>query len=227
MKQIITTIKRHWPAALGLIIILFYLTTALRLVDYPDQLFRILLLAISPVAIFGVLSIHSQLASSRNNLSLQLGKVFGISAFVVFEIVMCVQMGTRIFYQERLLTSAVDEPSKQLAHLVYQGVNSVQFTMDIAFDVFYCLLIMIFSYHMLHEHRFGKAVGGFGIFAGMGLLLLNMWSFPYPPAESGLIDFGPLTGIWWVWVIVLILRNNKIQRNEVWQSITNDRQTQT
>ena len=78
--------------------------------------------------------------------------------------------------------------------------------MDIAFDIFYCLLILLYSFAMFRNENFGKGIGAFGILSGLGLFVLNLWTFPYPPAESGLIDLCPATGVWWVWVIILMVK---------------------
>lgn len=212
MKSTNKKFFKSWQALLGLGIVSFYLTTALNLIDYPQRLFVILIFAISPVAIFGVLSVAKSLSVHSDSISLQLAKVFGFIAFAIFEAVMCVQAGTRVYYREKLLTSTEDESIKQIAQLIFKGVNSVQFTMDVAFDIFYCLMIILFSFLMIRNKNFGKAVGGLGIFSGLGLLLLNLWTFPYPPAESGLVDFGPLTGAWWIWVIILLFRNESVTR---------------
>jgi hypothetical protein len=59
---------------------------------------------------------------------------------------------------------------------------------------------------MYRHPDFGRLLGGFGVVSASALLLLNLWAFPYPPADSGLIDLGPLTGVWWLAVIVQIKR---------------------
>ena len=59
---------------------------------------------------------------------------------------------------------------------------------------------------MFRNENFGKWIGAFGKLSGLGLLVLSLWIFPYPPAQSGLIDLGPATGVWWVWVIVLMVK---------------------
>jgi hypothetical protein len=64
---------------------------------------------------------------------------------------------------------------------------------------------------MLEDRRFGRLIGGFGIFTSTALLILNFWTFPIPPAEAGLIDVGPLTGLWWIVVIVLWIRADRAE----------------
>jgi hypothetical protein len=41
-----------------------------------------------------------------------------------------------------------------------------------------------------------------------------MWTFPYPPAESGLFDLGPLTGVWWVLVIIQMFRMEHFEKKQ-------------
>ena len=213
MDKMFDLLKRHWVASLGFLVLFFYLSSAFQIINYPRQLFLILFLAISPVAIVGVIAIGNLLVDNRNKLSVQIGRVFGIIGFAIFEIMMCVQQGSRIFFKEHLLNESQSNISQNIAKAIYQGVNSVQFTMDIAFDIFYCLLIILYSYEMFRSIIFGKIVSVFGIVSGTALLVLNLWTFPYPPAESGLIDLGPLTGIWWIWVIILIIKNDPKRKN--------------
>lgn len=68
---------------------------------------------------------------------------------------------------------------------------------------------MLFSILMLRDQRFGRAIGAFGIASAGALLALNLWTFPLPPAEAGLWDVGPLTGVWWIAAIVLALRSER------------------
>jgi len=123
MSRFSSLLIKHWLGILGLIVIFFYLTTAFQIIDYPDMMFTVLFLAISPVAIIGVYSIKNRLAESQKSIGIEIAMIYGIIAI-----------------------------------------------------------------------------------SGLGLLILNLWTFPYPPGESGLIDLGPLTGIWWIWVVFLLIK---------------------
>jgi len=211
MSRVYAVLAKYWLAILGFVIILFYLTNAFQIIDYPDQVFTVLFLAISPVAIIGVYAIGKRLAQSRHSLGIDLAKIYGIIAFGIFEMMLCIQFGSRTYFREHLLNDAKSDVSNEIVKTIYKGVNAVQFTMDIAFDIFYCLMIVLFSVAMFRNNLFGKALGVFGVVSGLGLLTLNLWTFPYPPGESGLIDLGPLTGIWWIWVLFILI---KIERRE-------------
>jgi hypothetical protein len=93
--------------------------------------------------------------------------------------------------------------------LIYRGVNTVQATRDVAFDIFYCLAVILFSVLMLRHPSFGRGVGILGIASWVGLLALNFWTFPVPPAEADLVDLGPVTGVWWLLVIIQLVRTER------------------
>jgi hypothetical protein len=42
---------------------------------------------------------------------------------------------------------------------------------------------------------------------GALLLAFNLYMFPQPPAEAELIDWGPFTALWWLAVIVQMIRS--------------------
>jgi hypothetical protein len=46
-------------------------------------------------------------------------------------------------------------------------------------------------------------------FIGVGLLVLNLLTFPVPPADAGSIDLGPLVGVWYLAVTIMIARSLK------------------
>lgn len=78
--------------------------------------------------------------------------------------------------------------------------------MDVAFDVFYCVGLMMLAAALARHPAFGRAVAVFGFISAAGLLALNLVAFPYTPSEAGLVDLGPVTGVWWLLVIVLQIR---------------------
>ena len=56
MSRFSSMLVRHWLGILGLVVIFFYLTTAFQIIDYPDMMFTVLFLAISPVAIIDAIT---------------------------------------------------------------------------------------------------------------------------------------------------------------------------
>ncbi len=64
---------------------------------------------------------------------------------------MCIQFGTRIYRKEHITNKASDEVSLETIKIIYNGINSVPFTMDIAFDILYCLLIILFGHWMYQK----------------------------------------------------------------------------
>jgi hypothetical protein len=62
---------------------------------------------------------------------------------------------------------------------------------------------------MYNHPRFGKifSISGIGLFSS--LLVLNLITFPHPPASKGLFDVGPITGLWGLAVIIQSLRSIK------------------
>ena len=65
---------------------------------------------------------------------------------------------------------------------------------------------------MYKRPDFGKILSVFGMVSGAALLVFNLWTYPYVPADSGLIDLGPVTGLWWVLVFLQILRRDLLHK---------------
>jgi hypothetical protein len=172
------------------------------------------LLALGILGVLGSLELGRRLDPRFETLRARAGTAFGVCAFAIFVVVMVVQFGARMLWREHLVRDvAAGLPEQEaMLKLAFQGVNAIQATMDVAFDIFYCLAVILFSSLMIQNKAFGRVVGSFGLLAAGGLLLLNLVAFPLPPAMSGLYDLGPLTGIWWVVVIILWIRADRVDK---------------
>lgn len=200
-------------AFIGLFFIAVYLVLATGVVPVPDHLAATLAFFIGPAAIAGVLSIWSAVRADTRMTDalarpLLTGTVFLVIGFALFNLMLVVQETVHAYFVE-LLAATPDETAKQSLRLVYRVVNPVQLGIDISFDIFYCLGIILVAVVMLRSRIFGRVLAAFGILSAGALLLLNLWTFPKPPASAGLIDLGPVTAIWWIGVIVQMLRANR------------------
>ncbi len=185
-----------------------YLLAALDVLPIigSERITLALVFAIGPIAIVAVLGIHELLRSSPSIFWLRVGSTFLIIAFALLNLMLVVQQMVRLqFAQFRLVTG--DASQAAILDAVFKGTNLVQLGMDVSFDVFYCLGVIALSAVMCQDPRFGRVLGGFGMVSAAALLALNLATFPYGPADSGLVDLGPVTGIWWICVIVQIKRS--------------------
>ena len=82
------------------------------------------------------------------------------------------------------------------AKVAWRSVNRVQYLVDVVWDIFICLATILLGAFFWAQPRFGRVWGGVGVVSGLGLLVLNLWTFPYAPGETGSVDLGPLVALW-------------------------------
>jgi hypothetical protein len=82
---------------------------------------------------------------------------------------------------------------------------SIWLGLDVAWDVYIGLGTLLFAVCALRHPRLGVIVGVAGVAIAAGLLALNLYTFPTPPAEAGLVDLGPAVGLWYLVVTVMLL----------------------
>ena len=84
------------------------------------------------------------------------------------------------------------------------SVVSVWLGLDVAWDVYVGLGTLFFAVCAMRHPRLGLVIGSAGIVIAVGLLALNLYTFPIPPGEAGLIDLGPAVGLWYLVVTVVV-----------------------
>jgi MYXO-CTERM domain-containing protein len=197
--------KKAWAGILstlfGLVVILAYLNFATDTMSLPDRMALILAFAIGPAAIWGVLEINKTLKRTSHGMDLRVGTVFLIIAFAFLNLMLVVQQSVFIGFQD-YLENATDETVYEFLRLILKGTNLVQLGIDVSFDIFYSLGLVLVSVAFLRHSRFGMILGIYGIVTGGLLLAFNLATFPVPPADAGLIDFGPFTGLFWLAAIL-------------------------
>lgn len=204
----------HLIGLVVLAILLLYTLGSLGLIPVSREIVLIPFLALGPLGIVGVMELGRLLdreSPEGSTLRTRSATVFGIVAFALWEVVVVVQNGTLRLWREFIVPELREAlpGGLETVQVLYRGVNSIQATVDIGFDVFYCLALILFSVTMLNSRIFHRGLGILGISAAGGLLALNLWTFPRPPAEAGLVDLGPLTGIWWILVVLVWVRHEQ------------------
>jgi hypothetical protein len=204
MKKLIS----FFGGILGLAILLAYLNFAFGWVLLSQRLSLVLAFAIGPVAVYGTLALSESLVRVFGTFTLRVGTIFLVIGFALFTLMATMQQAVFAEYKQLLGATASTQAPTALKES-FELVNRVQLGADVAFDIFYSLGIILVSSVIVRGRWLERVVGAYGLVVATGLLVLNMWFFPTPPAAAGSVDLGPATIAWWVGLLVLDGRLNK------------------
>jgi hypothetical protein len=161
-----------------------------------------LLLSLASIGLYQMLKIY------RKTVKLQIAVLFNVIAGVILNLMFMVQLTVREFMQGYIV-QATNEYAKETYQMIWKSVDKVQLGMDLSWDVYLSVGTFLFALSMLSHPRFGKIFGWLGISFALLLISFNFISFPVPPGEAGLIDFGPAIGLWYLAVAIRILFSMK------------------
>lgn len=82
-------------------------------------------------------------------------------------------------------------------------LQAVWLGLDVAWDAYIGVGTALFAFSMLRHPRFGRVFGGTGLAIALALLCFNLYTFPTPPQNAGLVDLGPGVGIWYLAVTLM------------------------
>jgi len=168
-------------------------------------------------AAFGLLGIvymfglHRLLTHKRTSLAGKFGIIYGCIAFVLVDIMLIVQGTVNAMMGERFV--AAKETEQQLILTLHRALRSIDLGIDLVWDVFICIAVLLIGISMLRSRFFGLIFGISGMVIGMALLALNVATAPNPPGSTGLVDLGPLVGLWFLVVSIQMVRVAKLMTN--------------
>jgi len=109
-----------------------------------------------------------------------------------------------------LVQIAVDDVEAGLSPAVNDAFEHVEFALDLSWDVFLVAGTILFGCAMLPDRRFGRRFALPAFVVAAAFYVLNFASFPTPPADAGLVDLGPVVGLWYAAVSVQALRLRRV-----------------
>jgi hypothetical protein len=192
----------------GILSIIFYLSAAV-LPFVPDYLGRLLAFTFPLLWIIAFMGLYSFLKKESHTPSLEIAYLFGIIGSAIACSFIVVQQANFIWH-DAAMEAAKTEEAKLLLKASFKGANRVQLGLDVAFDIFGTISWFLFGLNIAKNPGFNKIFGWIGCFLSAGLLILNMITFPNPPAEAGLIDIGPFLSLWvlvvFIWFAVILFK---------------------
>lgn len=166
----------------------------------PDNATAVGVACFAAMLSIGSYGLSRLLALNRNTVSLQIAAVSNVVAGALVTAMLFVQLAVR--HDGR---GGIDD-------FLWLKLRRVDLGLDVAWDVYICLGTILFGWNMLRHPKFGKIWGGLGLGLGAALAVLNLATFPTPPASAGLVDLGPLVALWYAAVSVQTLRSVKWAR---------------
>jgi hypothetical protein len=82
------------------------------------------------------------------------------------------------------------------------ALKAVWWGLDVAWDLYVGTGTILFALCMFRRRGLGVWFALPGLLIGGLLLIFNIATFPKPPDTAGLVDFGPLVGLWYLVVYV-------------------------
>jgi len=162
---------------------------------------RLLFFSFGPLLIITIIGLFKLLSTRENLISIQLGTLFIILSGVCHTIMAAMQ-GSISAFMKGYISGADSESQKELLKSIYRSVFSTQAGVDMAFDIFISIGVIMLAFSMWNHVHFGKIVSAIGIVIAATGLTFNLIAFPENAGNVGLMDPSPLFGFWFLIVTI-------------------------
>ncbi|MDX1377790.1 MAG: hypothetical protein R3307_02985, partial [Anaerolineales bacterium] len=195
-------LTRNWivyGAILGILADIAY-ASAIAPVPLPDNVRMYMGMAFGPLLSLAFIGFYHFFRLHRNSVMLQASIIYAIIAGTIVNVMIVVQ--SAIF-------ATIPREARSELGLAFDGLNMVQLGLDVSWDIYLSLATILLGLIMFGHPRFGVVWGIVAILIGGGLLILNLGTFPIPPAEANSIDLGPFTGVFYLFASIRVLTSLK------------------
>ncbi len=180
----------------------------------PDRLDLIFHVLFGPLVMAGFLGLEVALRrpGAWNGTLLAIARAWGTAAALLFTAMTLVQSSGVVLLNHRI----ADAPENAIGvwRAILAGVATVQLGLDVAWDVYVLLGTLLFAGVLCTRPSNARLLGALGVVIASVTLVLNLLTFPIPPAEAGWFDGGPFVGGWFlvvsVWVLIDLFRSRRL-----------------
>ena len=168
---------------------------AIAPVPLPDVVRTYLGFAFGPFIAVAFAGYYHFFKLHRDSVTLQIGIVFGFVAAVIVNMMLVVQAA---------IFDTIPAAARADLGLAFEGINMVQLGLDVSWDLFFSVSMILIGLAMFGHPRFGFVWGAAAVVIGAGLIVLNLATFPIPPADAQSIDLGPVAGSFYLFATLRI-----------------------
>jgi len=180
----------------------------------PERLTNVVFFAFGPLLMAGAPGTYFFIKQHRNSIALQVGTLFMIAAGMSVTVMAVVQRAVFLTFYP-IKPEATNEVAYEAWRMGLASGNAIQLGLDIVWDIFILTGAVLLAISMYNHPRLGKIVSSFGITIGLLGLYFNLATFPVPPGEAGSFDIGPLVGLWFLVVTIMVIASLKWMRHSL------------
>ena len=153
-----------------------------------------ILLSLASVGLYYFIAIH------KKTIKIKIALFSNIIAGTLLTLMFLVQLAIKSSKPD-----LIDESSKW----IWSSINHIHYGLDVAWDVYIFLGTLLFAISAYQHPKLGKIFSIIGIAVALLMIITNISVYPTPPVSSGIIDFGPFIGLWYLAITIKILTSFK------------------
>lgn len=148
------------------------------------------------VSVWPILSIiysyglYSFVAAEGESAANRLAFVFAVAAFTMVLGMIVVQLAVGASIGD--ITKGLDEHTTRALR---RGLHMIDLGLDVAWDLLIGTALILSGTAMRRRTGLGLGWAIPSVLLGVALIVLNAATFPWPPGDRGLIDIGPVIGL--------------------------------
>jgi len=132
----------------------------------------------------------SFIAAENDSAANRLGLIFAVAGFATVLAMIVVQLAIGA-----AITDITNDLDKPIAIALTRGLRMIDHGLDVAWDMLIGTALIFSGFAMRRRTGLRLAWAIPSVILGTALIVLNVVTFPWPPADRGLFDVGPLIGI--------------------------------
>jgi len=180
----------------------------------PERLTNIVFFAFGPLLMAGAPGTYFFIRQHRDSITLQVGTLFMIAAGMSVTFMAVIQRAVFSTFLP-IKPEATSVVAYEAWKMGLESGNAIQLGLDIVWDIFILIGTVLLAISMYNHPRLGKVVSIVGITIGLLGLYFNLSTFPTPPAGAGSFDIGPLVGLWFLAVTIMVIASLKWMRHSL------------
>jgi hypothetical protein len=130
------------------------------------------------------------IGAERDSTANRLAFVFAVTAFTTVLAMIVVQLAVGAGIGE--ITKGLDDPMRTALR---RGLRMIDLGLDVAWDMLIGTALVLSGMAMRRRSGLGLGWALPSAALGVALIVLNAATFPWPPADRGLVDIGPVIGL--------------------------------